>query len=402
MPRAHPNPLVAAFTPLLEFAPELENAASPAQPEALRTRLQDTLIDARDASVGMGMPLTRANQAAWFVAALLDDIALNTPWGGHSDWPRQPLVVGLSGDVDAGTRFFDQLDELTRHANRDPEMLELAYLCLGLGFRGKYRVPGRGRRRRTDGAAHPDRPAIAQCRCAGRPLSPHWQGVAAPDERRRFVVPLWTVALAAIAIIAAIYIGLALQLSRKVRAALHAGRRLPPPERADIFRPLRANVDRSPAIAVDPVEFELLPHLRQGPARTAAGAEGREDVSLAILVVQGTNPELFRSAKAELNAGYAPLIASIAECVRECRSDRQDHCRRAYRQCSGAAQQSLRPTRAFPRPARRPLPTLIAAGHTSRNRKSEGRADSDPIGDNATKEGRAQNRRIEIKIEKRL
>ena len=33
---------------------------------------------------------------------------------------------------------------------------------------------------------------------------------------------------------------------------------------------------------------------------------------------------------------------------------------------------------------------------------SEGRADTEPVGDNATKEGRAQNRRIEIKIEKRL
>ncbi|TAG15221.1 MAG: OmpA family protein, partial [Rhodobacterales bacterium] len=33
---------------------------------------------------------------------------------------------------------------------------------------------------------------------------------------------------------------------------------------------------------------------------------------------------------------------------------------------------------------------------------SEGRADTEPVGDNATKDGRAQNRRIEIKIEKRL
>ena len=68
--------------------------------EALRLRLQNNLIDARDSAVGMGVPMTRANQAAWFVAALIDDIALNTPWGGHSGWPRQPLVVGLSGEVD--------------------------------------------------------------------------------------------------------------------------------------------------------------------------------------------------------------------------------------------------------------------------------------------------------------
>jgi type VI secretion system protein ImpK len=57
----------------------------------------------------MGVPMTRANQAAWFVAARIDDIALNTPWGGHSSWPHQPLVVGLSGEVDAGTKFFDRL-----------------------------------------------------------------------------------------------------------------------------------------------------------------------------------------------------------------------------------------------------------------------------------------------------
>ena len=45
---------------------------------------------------------------------------------------------------------------------------------------------------------------------------------------------------------------------------------------------------------------------------------------------------------------------------------------------------------------------LIAAGVPAENVASEGRADTDPVGDNATKDGRAQNRRIEIKIEKRL
>jgi type VI secretion system protein ImpK len=33
---------------------------------------------------------------------------------------------------------------------------------------------------------------------------------------------------------------------------------------------------------------------------------------------------------------------------------------------------------------------------------AEGRSDSEPVGDNATKQGRAENRRSEIKIEKKL
>ncbi|WP_245523662.1 type IVB secretion system protein IcmH/DotU, partial [Mesorhizobium sp. M8A.F.Ca.ET.167.01.1.1] len=116
---------------------------APENPEVLRTRLLDALLRARDAAMAAGSALERADQAAWAVAALLDDLALNTPWGGASAWPRQPLVVMLRGDVDAGTQFFTRLDELERHPNRDREMLELQYYCLALGFRGKYRVPGR-------------------------------------------------------------------------------------------------------------------------------------------------------------------------------------------------------------------------------------------------------------------
>src|SRR5690349_6896027 len=56
--RAHPNGLVNAFSPLLEFAPELESALPPDNPEALRTRLLDELVRARDAAVAAGFPLT--------------------------------------------------------------------------------------------------------------------------------------------------------------------------------------------------------------------------------------------------------------------------------------------------------------------------------------------------------
>ena len=120
----------------------------PAQPEVLRQRVQGALIDARDAAVALGQPLTRANQGAWFVAALIDDIALNTPWGGTATGRASPSHAP-TGEVDAGTRFFRHLEELVAHPNRDPDLLELAYLCLGLGFRCQYRPQGRPARPRS-------------------------------------------------------------------------------------------------------------------------------------------------------------------------------------------------------------------------------------------------------------
>lgn len=405
--RAHANPLVTAFAPLLELAPELERAQSPGQPEVLRQRVQGSLIDARDAAVALGQPLTRANQGAWFVAALIDDIALNTPWGGHSDWPRQPLVTSLSGEVDAGTRFFRHLEELMAHPNRDPDLLELAYLCLGLGFRGQYRPQGpTGEATITALRAQIAR-ALRNVDTLAAPLSPHADGVKVPDEPRRFAVPLWTVWLVAAALIAAIYTGLSLQLGNKAEQLFVTAAALPPAERAGIFRPIRDTA--APEVPVPTVEptitFELLPLFKdKAPAEVAAALKGREDVSIAVLVVQGTDPELFRSAKADIREEYAPLIQFIASVILENaevigRITVVGHTDSVPVQASNPFQsnQGLSEARAATI-----AKLLVAAGVPADQIASEGRADTDPVGDNATKEGRAQNRRIEIKIEKRL
>ncbi len=404
--RPHANPLIAAFAPLLEIAPELERAQAPGQPEVLRQRMQGSLIDARDAAVALGQPLTRANQGAWFVAALVDDIALNTPWGGHSDWPRQPLVTALSGDVDAGTRFFRHLEELVAHPNRDPELLELAYTCLGLGFRGQYRPQGPTGEATITALRGQIARALRNVDTLAAPLSPHADGVKVPDEKRRFAVPLWTVWLVAVALMAGLYTALSLQLGDKAEQLFVSAAALPPAERAGVFRPIRDTaVPAKPVEAVEPLIFEMLPLFQAAaPKETAAALKGREDVSLVVLVVQGTAPEVFRSAKADLNPEYAPLIAAIAKAIVENaeitgRVTVIGHTDSVPVQKSNPFQsnQGLSEARAATI-----AKALIAAGIPAENVAFEGRADTEPVGDNATKEGRAQNRRVEIKIEKRL
>jgi type VI secretion system protein ImpK len=404
--RAHANPLIVAFASLLELAPELERATPPANAEALRLRLQENLIDARDSAIGMGVPMSRANQAAWFVAALVDDIALNTPWGGHSSWPRQPLVVGLSGEVDAGTKFFDRLEELLRYPNRDPEMLELGFHCLNLGFRGKHRGQGRS----GDSALLAMRSAIARAirnpEAEVADLSPHWQGVSAPDEKPRFAVPLWTIGLAAAAVMTATYVGLGIQLSNKATQLYALARLIPPADRAEIFRPIRTNAEPpAPEIVLEPVVLELVPAcLAKAPADTAAALTGKDDVSFAFFTLRGSNPEVFRSAKADINDVYGPLVTALAACIKENievigKVTIIGHTDSVPVQASNpfASNQGLSEAR-----AKTIADLLTAAGVPAELLAAEGRADSEPVGDNGTKQGRAENRRIEIKIEKKL
>ncbi|TPL99784.1 type VI secretion system protein TssL, long form [Mesorhizobium sp. B2-3-10] len=402
--RVHPNPLINIFAPLLEFAPELESALAPENPEAMRTRLLDELVQARDAVMAAGSSLERADQAAWAVAALLDDLALNTPWGGASAWPRQPLVVMLRGDVDAGTQFFTRLDELERHPNRDREMLELQYYCLALGFRGKYRVPGRAGDRSLNGVRVAAARVFRNADADSAPLSPNWKGVIASDEPQRFIVPIWVMALAAIAIAAAAYIGLSMSLSSQAVELSALVRTLPPASRADVTRaaPKQDAPEPEPPQAVD---FALLPAFKaEAPAGLKGALSGTESVSLAKLIIQSSNPELFQSSRPTLSQGYEPLIASIAKVIlanQELTGNitiigHTDNVR-LQRSNPLASNQRLSEAR-----AQTIGDLLVQAGVPQARIHSEGRADTDPVADNSTREGRALNRRVEVLVEKRL
>ncbi|RWH84512.1 MAG: type VI secretion system protein TssL [Mesorhizobium sp.] len=399
--RTHPNKLVNAFAPLLEFAPELESALPPENPEALRTRLLDELVRARDAAMAAGSSLERADQAAWVVAALLDDLALNTPWGGASAWPRQPLVVMLRGDVDAGTQFFTRLDELERHPNRDRELLELQYHCLALGFRGKYRVPGRSGDRSINAVRVAAARFLRDADADGAPLSPNWKGVIASDEPQRFIVPIWVMGLGAAVLATAIYLGLSMGLSSQAVELSTLVRALPPPARGDISR-TSPPVDAPPPEAVD---FALVPEFQAGaPANLRAALSGTESVSLARLIIQASNPELFQSSRPTLTEGFEPLIGSIAKVIL------------ANQELIGNIT-VVGHTDSVPLQRSNPLSTnqrlsearaatisemLVQNGVPQNRIRFEGRAATDPVADDSTRAGRALNRRVEVLVEKRL
>ncbi|CDX15292.1 conserved hypothetical protein [Mesorhizobium sp. ORS 3324] len=404
--RAHPNTLINTFAPLLEFAPELESALAPENPEVLRTRLLDELVRARDAAMAAGSSLERADQAAWAVAALLDDLALNTPWGGASAWPRQPLVVMLRGDVDAGTQFFSRLDELERHPNRDRELLELQYYCLALGFRGKYRVPGRAGDRSLNAVRVAAARFLRNADAEDAPLSPRWKGVVASDEPQRFIVPIWVMALAAVVIAAATHVGLSMGLSSQAVELSALVRTLPPPQRADVVRAApKVDAPEPEAPQPEPVDFALLPEFKaEAPDSLKGALSGTESVSLAKLIIQSSNPELFQSSRATLTEGYEPLVESIAKVILANKEligniTVVGHTDNVRLQKSNPLSTNQRLSEAR---AETIANLLVQSGVPQERIHSKGRAETDPVADNSTREGRALNRRVEVLVEKRL
>jgi type VI secretion system protein ImpK len=198
---------------------------------------------------------------------------------------------------------------------------------------------------------------------------------------------------------------LSIRLGDKSEDLFARAAQVPPMQRAEIFRPVKDSVAPAPEIVVNPVVIELLPEFAaKAPQDQVKALRGREDGSLAILAVQSTDPELFRSAKADINDTYAPLIASVASVIAENLEviggvTVIGHTDSVPVQRSNPFQsnQGLSEAR-----AKTIADLLIAGGVPPDLVRSEGHADSEPVADDATKDGRAQNRRVEIRIEKRL
>lgn len=167
-------------------------------------------------------------------------------------------------------------------------------------------------------------------------------------------------------------------------------------------------IDTAPApaaVTVKPLVFELLPLFAQAaPKDTAAALTGREDVSVAVVVIQSTNPEVFRSAKAELNDTYAPLIDAVAAVIK----DNIDliGAVRVVGHTDSVPVQTANPFRSnqglSEARAKTIADLLVKAGVPAGLVTSEGKAATESIGDNATKEGRARNRRVEIILQKKV
>ncbi|MEM9755583.1 MAG: type IVB secretion system protein IcmH/DotU [Pseudomonadota bacterium] len=336
--RAGENPLVSAFSVLLGLAPELERADAPSDPGVLNARIYNNIVYAcKTWETEMGGE-DRALQAAWFVAALIDDIVLHTPWGRNSAWPGRPLVTQLSNDVDAGEQFYDRVARLMQNPGRDRDMLELAYYCLSLGFRGQYRPalrPGGEVSRDHSGEARVTQliGEIEQLLGPGdhAELSPRWRGVAAPEERKRFVVPLWAIPVIAAAILALVYGGLSLQVSARASDLQDRVAALPPETRVDVAPPIDISetieaITQGPPqaqpvpVTVVPVlpTIELAPLiLAAAPPNTVGALTIEEDDREVRIIIQADSPEVFRSAQAALNDVYGPLIVSIARVIVE-------------------------------------------------------------------------------------
>jgi type VI secretion system protein ImpK len=117
---------------------ELEAATAP---ELIHRRMQSYVDAMRARARDQGMPQRDADDIAYAIAALIDEIALGKaePLAGY--WSAQPLQLHYFDENRAGEGFFLRLEELRRDSRRI-DVLRAYYQCLLFGFQGKFSMRG--------------------------------------------------------------------------------------------------------------------------------------------------------------------------------------------------------------------------------------------------------------------
>jgi type VI secretion system protein ImpK len=108
--------------------------------ESFRAHIKQALRIAEQEARSGGCSAEDVKQAVFALVAFLDETALSCRNPAFADWARLPLQADLYGHQLAGEVFFQELQK-TLDRGDSPEtadLLEVYYLCLLLGFKGRY------------------------------------------------------------------------------------------------------------------------------------------------------------------------------------------------------------------------------------------------------------------------
>ena len=383
----HLNPLESASSGLLALMTRLNNSRTQSDIAALKEKIIREIKQFQITAQAQGIDAQTISSARYVLCTALDETVLNTPWGHNSSWTQQSLLSLFHNEVSGGERFFYLLKSLAQNPAKNRNLLELMYLCLALGFKGRYRLIDGGIDKLTSIREWLYQILQKERGYVEHTLSPHWQGIS--DKRNPLIklMPLWVIGALSVGLLTILFGIFLFQLNN---------------DSDPVFREIYAI--NPPAIKIPVIQAFPLPQPNPEPKPQITLAQlldneinrdqlkVLESTALSTIIIRGDN--LFSSGSTSVNSSIIPLLVTIAK---------------ALNQLPGQVEIIGHSDNVPMRSARYPsnwhlskaraesVAAIIKQNLTNPERISiEGRADLEPIASNLTREGKAKNRRVEI------
>ncbi|PAU77474.1 type IVB secretion system protein IcmH/DotU [Halomonas salipaludis] len=139
------NPLVDAASSLLGMVVRVRQLDSMDDIERLYRQVVDEIaaIEVELTEQGYDRPTLLAYR--YVLCSFIDEAVMGSDWGQQSAWAEHSLLTRFHNETWGGEKVFSILARLQQEPQRYRDMLAFIYLCLCLGFEGRYRVMTQGR-----------------------------------------------------------------------------------------------------------------------------------------------------------------------------------------------------------------------------------------------------------------
>lgn len=384
------NQLTACASTLFSLISRIRNRAQHMDPDKLRQSVVSEVRGFENRALQAGIAAQTVKIARYALCATLDDVVLNTPWGGQSSWGLQSMVGTFHRETVGGDRFYDLLARLEKEPGANIDMLEFLYMCMSLGFEGRLRVEQGGPEKHMQIRAALARIIRAQRGPVERDLSPHWQGLMKPFKALSAWRVVWMAVGVTAALLAAQFLGLSYALSNASERVIGQLSVIDSGPVAELLR--RAPPPPPPPVA-DTQEEQLAKVAGFLEPEIAEGiVEVFQKGNTLIVRIKGSG--MFGSGSDALQPAFQRPVDRVAKALNDQKGPviivgHSDNVPiRSARFPSNMALSLAR--------AKSVMAGMAAALDDPSRLTAEGRADKEPIADNGTREGRARNRRIEV------
>lgn len=369
------NPLLSAARPLLRALADMPGTMRIDQIARLKDELLQELHDFQSVCERVGIRNEHILAARYSLCTALDEAAQSTSWGQNA-WPVGSLLVKMHGETEGGTKVFQVLGRLVNSPAEHLDVIELIYYLLSLGFEGRYgNMTGGDRqhleiRQRLYDMIRQHRGAVP------RELSPNLPVTPAGRFSMIRTVPIWL--SAAVLGLAAVGIFSWYKYQLSVRAH-------------DLEQQIQAIGQIMPP-SPPKVVLRLAELLKNEIARGQVTVE--EDTTRSAVTFRGD--DMFGGGRADVNAKVLPLLDKVATEIAKVpgkvivtgHSDNQP-----IKTARFPSNQVLSEERAV-----HVAEYLAARGVAQGRLEAVGKGYTEPVADNATKDGRARNRRVQIVV----
>jgi len=138
------NPFLSASSHVFKYVLDISSNNSDLDDNEVRDNLISKINQFDESALKLNIENTEILVTRYILCTFVDEFMNNSTLGSNSAWSKNSLLRIFHKETYGGENFFHLLDKFLKTPAKYIHILELMYICLALGFEGKYRVIDRG------------------------------------------------------------------------------------------------------------------------------------------------------------------------------------------------------------------------------------------------------------------